>query len=532
MITISSGLMLAIILIFAFIVSFAILQKMDLLKRFGFEFSAPMLMWHTQKGKRFIDGTAQKRKKFWRNYGNLGLIVVSICMVIIMVLIIWSAMLATHVPSDQAPSPEMILGIPGVNPLIPIWYGIAGLAIAIIVHEFSHGILARVEDVKVKSLGLIFLVVPLGAFVEPDEEEIKKLKKPNRSRIYSVGPTTNVILAIVLVLIFSMAFMGSIEAKEDGVIINEMSPHSPLYNKDVEWGQQIVNIGGIDIGGLDDFHTIDLAPGDHVEIVIYDGSDERSYGSITGMVITGLAEGYPADEAGLKRGDIISTIDGDTIRNNEDFFDFMDGTVAGDEYHITFYRKMDDEYEEDQTNITLVDKYDAFEELYPNENRDEYQGVGYAGVSLHYMGLAVWDSDFLPSLLARPFEGVDTFGGYVQSSMTYIALPFLGLSPVPENIANLYEVSGPLSVLPTSAFWMISNLLYWVFWLNLMVGLFNALPAVPLDGGHIFRDGVRGFTDLFDIKDKHKEKITSGITYSLGLAILFMLIWQLVGPRV
>ncbi len=210
----------------------------------------------------------------------------------------------------------------------------------------------------------------------------------------------------------------------------------------------------------------------------------------------------------------------------------MDGTVAGDEYHITFYRKMDDEYEEDQTNITLVDKYDAFEELYPNENRDEYQGVGYAGVSLHYMGLAVWDSDFLPSLLARPFEGVDTFGGYVQSSMTYIALPFLGLSPVPENIANLYEVSGPLSVLPTSAFWMISNLLYWVFWLNLMVGLFNALPAVPLDGGHIFRDGVRGFTDLFDIKDKHKEKITSGITYSLGLAILFMLIWQLVGPRV
>ncbi len=535
---ISSGLIIALIIIVIFFILSAILQKLGVLESIGFDFSIPLLIWKTQKGREYIDKVAKSRKKFWTYYGNLGLIVVAFCMVIIMVMIIWSAMLATHVPSEEAPTLDMVLAIPGVNPLIPLWYGIAALVIAMVVHEVSHGILARLAEVKIKALGVIFLVVPLGAFVEPDEDEIESLNRVKRSRIYAAGPTTNVILAIVLVLIFSMAFMGSVEAKEEGVIINEMSSHSPLYNMGVEWGEQIVNINGIEIDGLDDFHTIDLYPGKYADILIYDGSEEKSYKDIfTGMMITGIADGYPADDAELRRGDIVSSIGGQTIKNTEDFFDYMDDTNAGETHHVIFYRKVEDEgvngeYEENHTNITLVDKYEAYEEMYPTQNRDEYKGTGYSGVSVHYLGLTVWDSDFLPSLLARPFEGAESFNQYLQSSMTYIALPFLGLSPIPENIANLYEVNGPLSVLPTSSFWTISNLLYWIFWLNLMVGLFNALPAGPLDGGHIFKDAIRGFIDLFDLNEVNKERITSGVTYTLGLAILFMLIWQLVGPRI
>ena len=41
--------------------------------------------------------------------------------------------------------------------LIPIWYGILGLAVAMLFHEFAHGILTRVADTKVKSLGLLYL---------------------------------------------------------------------------------------------------------------------------------------------------------------------------------------------------------------------------------------------------------------------------------------------------------------------------------------------------------------------------------------
>ncbi len=529
MLGISSGIITALIIIVAFFIIFAVLQKLGVLKRFGLELTVPFLVWQTQKGKKFIDGTARKRKRFWKNYGSFGIIVASVCMVLIMILVIWSAMLASQIPADQAPTADMVLAIPGVNPLIPIWYGIAGLAISIIVHEFSHGILARVADVKIKSLGLAFIVVPLGAFVEPDEDEMNNLSKIKRSRIYAAGPTTNVVLAIVLVLIFSTIFMGSISAKQDGVIINQMSSGSPLYNLGIEGGQEIVSIGGVDIEGIDGFRELDIDPGSDVDVTIFDGDSEKTYQVKTGLVVTGIGKDYPAEEAGLEVGDILLEIGGETIRNYHGFIDYMDGTEAGETYNITYFR----EEEGDITSqITLVDKYQAYEELYPTENREEFKGTGYAGISVNYLGISVWDSDFLPAMLARPFQGAESFSEYVSSGMTYIALPFLGLSPVPENIANLYEVSGPLSILPTSSFWVISNLLYWVFWLNLMVGLFNALPAVPLDGGHIFKDGVRKLTEMLNIEEKKKEKITSSVSYILGFTILFLLVWQLIGPRV
>ena len=42
----------------------------------------------------------------------------------------------------------------------------------IIIHEFSHGILARVENVKINSIGLLLFAIIPGAFVEPDEEKL------------------------------------------------------------------------------------------------------------------------------------------------------------------------------------------------------------------------------------------------------------------------------------------------------------------------------------------------------------------------
>ena len=33
-----------------------------------------------------------------------------------------------------------MIGLPGLNPVIPLWYGILALVIAMVVHEFSHGI--------------------------------------------------------------------------------------------------------------------------------------------------------------------------------------------------------------------------------------------------------------------------------------------------------------------------------------------------------------------------------------------------------
>src|SRR6266540_4310229 len=125
--------------------------------------------------------------------------------------------LVVSIPAGREPTPQMLLGLPGLNPLIPFWYGILALGIAIIVHEFCHGILARVSHVKLNSLGLLFFIVPVGAFVEPDETEMKAMPRLERARLFSAGPAVNLMLAVIFALVFSVGFMSSVVPVAHGV---------------------------------------------------------------------------------------------------------------------------------------------------------------------------------------------------------------------------------------------------------------------------------------------------------------------------
>jgi membrane-associated protease RseP (regulator of RpoE activity) len=66
-----------------------------------------------------------------------------------------------------------------------------------------------------------------------------------------------------------------------------------------------------------------------------------------------------------------------------------------------------------------------------------------------------------------------------------------------------------------------------------MVGLTNVLPAVPLDGGYLFRDWLDSLVQRIkkNATDKDREKYVAGVTYTLALIVLFLIIWQLIGPR-
>src|SRR5712691_7172444 len=165
------------------------LQRRGLLEPHGLQPSpppaGPFLMWKTIRGRELIDRLARP-KRFWRVFGDLAIVLA------------WEATLVQNAAiRSNPPSPETLLGLPGINPIIPLGYGILGLAVAIILHEFSHGILSRVANIKIRSLGLIFLIFPIGAFVEPDEDELRALSRRERGRLYAVGPATNVLLAIL-----------------------------------------------------------------------------------------------------------------------------------------------------------------------------------------------------------------------------------------------------------------------------------------------------------------------------------------------
>jgi membrane-associated protease RseP (regulator of RpoE activity) len=75
--------------------------------------------------------------------------------------------------------------------------------------------------------------------------------------------------------------------------------------------------------------------------------------------------------------------------------------------------------------------------------------------------------------------------------------------------------------------------MYWLFWLNLMLGATNALPAVPLDGGFVFKDGVEALLARFrrGLPAERRDRVVRGVSYAFALMILALILWQIIGPR-
>ncbi|WP_367883132.1 site-2 protease family protein [Thermococcus peptonophilus] len=74
-----------------------------------------------------------------------------------------------------------------------------------VVHELSHGIVARADKLPLKSVGLVLLAVIPGAFVEPDEEELAKAPLRSRLRVYGAGSMANITTAIITALLITYA---------------------------------------------------------------------------------------------------------------------------------------------------------------------------------------------------------------------------------------------------------------------------------------------------------------------------------------
>ncbi|MDO5850710.1 MAG: site-2 protease family protein [Methanobacteriaceae archaeon] len=199
----------------------------DYLERYGVEVTFPVLMWKTQRLRGFIDKIANLSKRFWKWFMNIGIVVSVIFMVIMAITLVYSLTMITTTPSVSLLLPGV--DVPGSPIFIPFFYGFIALATVIIVHEFSHGILARVENISLKSIGLLLFAILPGAFVEPDDEEMEELSKPAKLRIYAAGSMGNLSLAaiaLVLMMICS-AFIVPACFHEDGIEIDRIVSGSP-----------------------------------------------------------------------------------------------------------------------------------------------------------------------------------------------------------------------------------------------------------------------------------------------------------------
>ncbi len=452
------GLLIFISILLGYFIIVGILHKTGILEKYGISLYGPALLLKTKKGLNFLKKIASK-KRFFKGYGNIAVLVCFILMIVMVLFFIWQFNILFEIPAErraELPGPEFALILPGINPILPLEYLVyivVALAIAIVVHEFSHGILAYAGDLKVKSMGILYMIIPIGAFVEPDEEQLKETTIPKRLRVFAAGPMSNFVVFLICLLLFSFVFMSVVQPG-NGLTIYEVHDDSPAFEEGIRKGAIVTSINDTDITQFKDI---------------------------------------------TQRYIVYSNIINNTKANDTINISYI--------YNGKTYNK----------NLELDDKVNYIKKT-ENVNISNIKGKGETGIfsfvnekgNLDLLSSLPTSRDHILYLISLPVMGY--FNGYNP-----LAAPF----------TDAYIITGPLSALPEPVFWGIVNLLYWVFWLNLMVGIFNVLPMVPLDGGFLFNDYIKAFVKKIkkDISKERLDKIVGHISLIVSLFILFMIVF-------
>src|SRR5438067_4663413 len=160
----------------------------------------PLILIHTPFGLTFFDTIA--RTKAARIYAKFNTYLMPLITAFAIFLIVGSLMVmfSNGAARDTVRSvgPRANLLIPILNPFFPVTYGLIALIITLVIHEAGHGIVARVHKIKVESTGiLLFLGIPVGAFVNIEQELLAKASLKQKSGILTAGPLNNMILATI-----------------------------------------------------------------------------------------------------------------------------------------------------------------------------------------------------------------------------------------------------------------------------------------------------------------------------------------------
>ncbi len=166
-----------------------------------------IILYRAKWGLQLMDWAAKKWREWIIIFGYIGVGAGFIGLVII------SAVLLKNLYS-LATQPDAVSGVslvlPGIEVpglgILPFWYWILAIFLIAVVHEFSHGIVARAHNIEVKNSGLVFLGPILGAFVEPNEKKLRREADIKQYSVLAAGSFSNVILAIVALLLLNFAF--------------------------------------------------------------------------------------------------------------------------------------------------------------------------------------------------------------------------------------------------------------------------------------------------------------------------------------
>jgi membrane-associated protease RseP (regulator of RpoE activity) len=227
---------------------------------------------------------------------------------------------------------------------------------------------------------------------------------------------------------------------------------------------------------------------------------------------------------------VITRIDGERVPNTTELQRVSDQIEPGDTVSVTAYVG-------DNSNAT------SFDNVTLGGDDEAVFGIalqdGFGGLVLDDFGVDTYPADDILSIL----DGTNAWGdnGLILGGIVYLGsllfLPlrsladpsitynFAGFTP---DIVSFFAIDGPLAALGGGAF-LLANLLFWTWWINFNLALFNCIPAFPLDGGHILRTSTEAVVSRLPIGRRRTvvTVVTIGITVCMGGALVLMLVGPL-----
>ncbi|HEX2067241.1 MAG TPA: M50 family metallopeptidase [Nitrososphaeraceae archaeon] len=385
-------------------------------------------MIHTPFGLKFFDWIA--RTKAARIYARFNRYLMPVITALAIVLVIGGLMtIISNEPAREASrdlGPRSIFLIPGVNPFLPWHYALISLIITIVIHEAGHGIVARVYNVKLESTGIVlFFVVPIGAFVNIERNELEKTPLKYTSAILTAGALTNMILA-------GISLFGLY------LVVSTLSP--------------------LPISGEEEF----------------------------GVSIIGVNEGSLAEKIGLTEGSVIQTISGQNIRSIEDLRKILESNL-GKTIEIT-WNDIDNNKKRDYVPLPI--------------SIDNNKGI---------LGVTLNNPAPDPKLVLDRYKSF-----FSTNPLSLLPPPTLAETFVPYSdlMADKYD-----SNIFGSSYPVVANMLFWIWFINFNVAIFNALPIGPLDGGQWYGSLIASRT-----KKETGIAINNFITFAMIVVVLMVLV--------
>lgn len=373
-----------------------------------------------------------------------------------------------------------IFGLESFFPPFYFTYFIIAVSFVAIVHEFSHGIFASYNKLKIKSTGLAFLGPILGAFVEPDEKKMNKKPIFNQLSILSAGVLANLFFALIFYIILAIFF------------INFFAPSGVYftgYASGIINSSDVTSINGISIENLGNATVLDIIEQNniHDEQIGSFNLTKVNIGNLSALIpLNNLKSVFSSDSMA------VVLLDSPAIKSGFPNVDQIHKAAITEinDVKIKSYNQLSNEiakYSPGET-INLKIKNGKEEKIYnltlePHPNNPN---LGYLGITSQTTS--------------------NSITGKLLNKINFYKNPQVSYEPV----------TSPTIVI------LIHDFLWWIALINLLVALFNMLPLGILDGGRFFYLTILAITK----SEKISKRFFSAVTYIILLLLaLIMLIW-------